>query len=100
MTVLKAKIGDKELEIWFAPSFSIKTNSKELELMLRSVEMEVFDPWELRFRKVKATRNIIDAYLIIENYKLRVPEMKITIEQAPELPNSFDQGTEFDPVEH
>lgn len=100
MTVLKAKFGEKRVEIWFAPSFSIKTNSKELELMLRSVEMELFDPWELRTRKVKATKSIIDAYLVIEQYKTKVPEMGIVIEQAPELPNSFDQGTELNPVEH
>lgn len=100
MTVLKATVGGKGVEIWFAPSFSIKTDSKELEVMLRSVEFETFDPFQLRFRKVKATKSLIDAYLVLFHYSQVVPEVGVVFKQTPELPNSFDEGTERNPVLH
>lgn len=98
--VLKATVGGVPVEIWFTPSFNIKTTSKDLEMLLRTVSMETFDPWELRMRKVKATKSIIDAYLVLDEYRVKVPELKITFEQAPELPNHFDNGTDKEPVLH
>ncbi|MBL5830872.1 hypothetical protein HV417_02175 [Bacillus sporothermodurans] len=98
--MIKATVGSVPVEIWFTPSFNIKTTDKRLELLLRNVSFEVFDPWETRMREVKATKSIIDAYLVLEEYRFKVPEMKITFEEAPELPNSFDQGSEENPVVH
>lgn len=100
MTVLKVDFGGVGVEIWFAPSFSIKTDSKELEVMLRSVEVEVFDPWTFKTRKVKATKGIREAYLVIQKYKDKVPEAKIKFLQIPELENSESKGTLESPVVH
>lgn len=98
--VLKATVGGEALEIWFTPSFNIKTTDKDLEMLLRTVSFEVFDPWEMRTRKVKATKSIKDAYLVLEEYRFKVPEMRIKFKEVPELPNSFDQGTDEEPVLH
>jgi hypothetical protein len=98
--VLKATVGGVPVEIWFTPSFNIKTTDKRLEMLLRGASFEVFDPWELRMRKVKATKSLRDAYLVLEDYSFKVPEMEITFEQAPELPNHFDKGTDENPVIH
>lgn len=88
------------MEIWFTPSFNIKTTDKKLEHMLRKVEFEVFDPWSLTVRKVKATKSIIDAYLVIEAFQAEVPEVGIKILQAPELPSHEDKGSKDYPVTH
>lgn len=100
MTVLKATVGGKGVEIWFTPSFNIKTDSKDLEVMLRRVEFVTFDPFQTSFRKVKATKSLIDAYLVLVHYSEVVPEVGIVFKQVPELPNSFDKGTEENPVVH
>jgi hypothetical protein len=98
--VLKATVGGIPVEIWFTPSFNIKTTDKQLELLLRNVELETFDPWEMRMRKVRATKSLNDAYLVLDEYRVKVPEMKITFQQAPEVPNHFDQGNDKEPVLH
>ena len=98
--VLKATIGGIPIEIWFTPSFNIKTTDKRIELLLRGAELEVFDPWELRKRNVKATKSLRDAYLLLDEYRLLVPEAGITFESVPELPNAFEQSTEEYPVVH
>jgi len=98
--VLKATVGGEALEIWFTPSFNIKTTDKDLEMILRTVSMEVFDPWEMRVRKVKATKSIKDAYLILEEYQFKVPELKIEFQQIPEIPTHLDNGTDEEPILH
>jgi hypothetical protein len=98
--VLKATIKGETVEVWFTPSFNIKTTDKDLEMILRNVEMELFDPWKMRVRKVKATKSLIDAYLILEEYQFKVPEMEIEFKQAPELPSHYDRGTDEEPVLH
>jgi hypothetical protein len=98
--MIKATVGGERVEIVFTPSFSIKTTDKDLEMLLRTASMEVFDPWELRLRKAKATKSLRDAYLVLEEYRLTVPEMKVTFEEAPEIPSHYDQGTEENPVIH
>lgn len=97
---LKATVGGEAVEIWFTPSFNIKTTDKRIEMLLRTVSLEVFDPWELRSRTVKATKSLRDAYLLLEEYSYRIPELKIKFEQAPELPNHFNDGTNDEPVVH
>jgi hypothetical protein len=96
--MIKAVVGGVPVHIWFTPSFNVKTNEKALELFLRSAELESFDPWEMRMRKVKATKSLHDAFLILEEYRVRVPELKITFEEAPEVPSSVALGTKEAPV--
>lgn len=98
--VLKATVGGEAVEIWFTPSFNIKTTDKSLEMLLRTVSMEVFDPWELRRRTVKATKSLKDAYLVLEEYRHTIPELKITFKQVPEVPNHFKDGTKEEPIVH
>lgn len=91
-----AEIGGDRVEIWFTPSFNIKTNNKELEFQLRGMEVEVFDPWRLRMRKVKATKGLNEAYLVLDYLSELLPELNIKITEYPKppaLPKSA-QGTE------
>ncbi|MBD1224803.1 hypothetical protein [Virgibacillus halodenitrificans] len=97
---LKAEIGGSPLEIWFSPQFNIKTQDKRIESFLRTITLEVFNPWELRVKNVRATRSIEEAYLILEELRFRMPKLDIQIKQAPELPNSYDQGSDNEPVIH
>jgi hypothetical protein len=90
--VLKATVGGVKLEVWFTPSFNIKTSDKALEMMLRTVELEEYDPWKQKMRNVKATRSLNDAYLVLEGYRWRVPTLEITYEQAPEVPSIKEEG--------
>ncbi|PEZ47036.1 hypothetical protein CN367_11760 [Priestia megaterium] len=96
--MLKADFGGVPVEIWFTPSFNIKTTDKRIELMLRNQEIEVFDPWSKMVRKAKATKSLQDAYLVIEEYRILVPEAKIKITQAPEVPSSTQYGTTENPA--
>lgn len=96
---LKATVGGETVEIWFTPSFNIKTTNKTLEVLLRGVELEVFDPWELRMRKAKATKSIRDAYLILEEYRIKVPELKIQFKEVPEL-ESYLSDDPKEPIVH
>lgn len=96
--MIKATIGGVGVEIWFTPSFNIKTTDKRIELMLRNQEVEVYDPLRKTVRKTKATKSLIDAYLVLEEYNSRVPELKITFEEKPEIPSSKDFGTENNPA--
>lgn len=96
--MLKATIGGVILEIWFTPSFNIKTTSKDLEFQLRNLELEVYDLWSGRLRKVKATKGLIEAYLIVDKLSLLVPELNIKITEGPELPS--ETGTEENPALH
>jgi hypothetical protein len=98
--VLKATIGGVAVEIWFTPSFNIKTTDKRIEMLMRTAELEVFDPWKMKTRKVKATKSLNDAYLVLEEFRATIPELKISFKQAPEVPNYFNKGTKEEPVLH
>jgi hypothetical protein len=97
--MIKATIGGEPLEIWFTPSFNIKTTNKEIDFQLRNLELEVFDLWSLRSRVVKATKGEIEAYLILDKLKDLLPELNIEITEYPELPNS-EAGSEDNPTLH
>jgi hypothetical protein len=81
-------MGGERVEIWFAPSFSIKTNDKRLDLMFRHQTVEAYDPIQKRVRPMRASKSILEAYYIVEEYKARVPELNIEIEEAPALEDS------------
>jgi hypothetical protein len=92
---VKAELGGEQLEIWFTPSFNIKTTDKEIEFLLRGMEYEVFDPWSLRMRKVKATKGLNEAYLVLDYLNELLPELKIKITEHPRppaLPKSAQEG--------
>lgn len=92
---VKAELGGERLEIWFSPSFNIKTTDKEIEFILRGMEYEVFDPWTLRMRKVKATKGLREAYLVLDYLSELLPELKIKITEYPKppaLPESVLEG--------
>lgn len=93
--MVKAKFGGYPLEIWFTPSFNIKTTDKRIEQLIRSLEMEAYDPWEMRTRKVKATRSLRDAYLLLDACKTYVPELEVEIKQAPKLPTVEREGKDI-----
>lgn len=95
---VKATVGGVPVEVWFTPSFNIKTTDKRLEQLLRVAKVETFDPWRKQVRTVKATRSLRETYLVLEEYRLRVPEMKIEIEEHPEVPKNTDKGTDEEPV--
>lgn len=97
---LKATIGGTPVEVFFTPSLNIKTTDKRIEQMLRETELEVFDPWEMRLRTAKVSNSLRDAYLIIDEYRQKVPEVEIKITEAPEVPSSEDQGTDKNPIVH
>lgn len=97
--MVKATVGGVGVEIWFTPSFNIKTDSKEFELILRHAEYEVFDPWRMKLRTVKATKGEREAYMVLEHLRLMVPELAVTFKETPELPSSVDQGTEENPIQ-
>ena len=84
--MIKATILGEELEIWFTPSFNIKTTDKRIERILRTLEVNVFDHWETRMRRVKATKGEKEAFLVLLELSYKLPEFKIKITKAPELP--------------
>lgn len=96
--MIKATVGGERVEIWFTPSFNIKTTSKELELLLRGAELEVFDPWSKLIRTVKATKGEREAYLLLDEYRQLLPELKIKFSEAPEVPSSTVFGTKESPA--
>jgi hypothetical protein len=98
--VLKVDFGGVPVEIWFTPSFNIKTADKRVEELLRRAELEVFDPWEMRRRKARVTKSLRDAFLVIDEYAMKVPELKISFKEAPKVENHFDRGTNESPVLH
>jgi hypothetical protein len=97
--MLKAVIGEIELEVWFTPSFNIKTNSKQMEQLLRNAEFTVFDPWLMTMRKTKATKSIESTYLVLEQMSITTG-VKVKYKETPELPSHYDLGTEENPVLH
>lgn len=90
--MLKATLGGVPVHIWFTPSFNIKTTDKRVEQMMRTVELESFDPWEMRMRKVKATKSLRDAYLVLEEYRVRIPELEVEFQERPELESITEEG--------
>jgi hypothetical protein len=96
--MVKAIYGGIPVEVWFTPSFNIKTTDKRVEMLFRNAEIEAFDPWKKRVRKVRPTKSEIDAYLFIEEMRVRVPELKIEIKEAPPVPTSVEEGTNDNPV--
>jgi hypothetical protein len=96
--MVKAICGGKQVEIWFTPSFNIKTEDKRLEMLFRNAEIEAFDPWRKVIRKVKPTKSEIDTYLFIEEMRVRVPELEIEVKEAPPVPTSADEGAKDNPV--
>jgi hypothetical protein len=87
-------MGGVRVEIWFSPSFSIKTTDKRIELMFRNQTVEAYDPIQKRVRPCRASRSILEAYMVVEEYKNRVPELNIEIHEAPEMPSSVIYETE------
>lgn len=96
--MLKFEIGGVPVEIWFAPSFSIKTTDKTVEMFFRTTSMTTYDPIEKRMRLVRPSRSEYDAYLYLEELKMRCPEVKIKIKETPPLPTSVAEGTRDSPV--
>ena len=92
MTV-RAEIGGVRLEVWFTPSFNIKTERKDLEQLLRSMEFEVFDIWELRTRRIKATKGERECFLVLDYLRDLFPDMKIKITEHP-LPEGLPEEQE------
>lgn len=90
--MLKFNYGGYPVEIWFTPSFNIKTTDKRIEMLFRNSETDAFDPWKMKVRKVKPTKSEIDAYLFVEEIRMTIPELKIEIEKAPEVPSSVEKG--------
>jgi hypothetical protein len=90
--MVKASIHGVELEIFFTPSFNIKTTDKRVEQLLRTSEVEVFDPWKMKVRKVKATKGVREAYLVLEHFRVIVPEANIKIHEMPELQRVQEEG--------
>ena len=101
MTV-RATVGGVPVEIWFTPSFNIKTGGDlDLEFQLRNLELEVYDLWELRTRKVKATGGEREAALVLSQLQRLLPELNIKITEAPELPQvAPEEQTEENPALH
>lgn len=96
--MIKCTFAGVPVQIWFTPSFNIKTTDERIEAMLRNQTVEAFDPWLTLVRPCKATRSLRDAYLVLEHYRLTVPEAKIHFEEAPEVPSSTQFGTEDAPA--
>jgi hypothetical protein len=90
--MLKASIHGVELEIYFTPSFNIKTTDKRVEQLLRTSEVTTFDPWKMKMRKVKATKGIREAYMVLEHFRVIVPEANIKIHEKPELQSAKEEG--------
>ncbi|MDQ0418609.1 hypothetical protein J2Z48_002812 [Croceifilum oryzae] len=53
--MIRANYGGKQVEIWFTPSFNIRTEDKRLEMLFRTAEIEAFDPWQKVIQKVEGT---------------------------------------------
>jgi hypothetical protein len=96
--MLKFSIGEVRAEIWFSPSFNIKCTDKRIELMLRNQSLECYDPVSKKVRMVKATRSLEDAHLLLETYKVLVPEANIQIHEAPQPVSSTEFGTSEAPA--
>lgn len=84
--MLKFTIQGEGVEIWFTPSFNLKTTSNELAAELKSFELDVFDIKQTAMRKVKAQQGEWEAYLLFSELALRYPKLNITFEITPELP--------------
>jgi hypothetical protein len=98
--MLKFTMGGVPVEIWFTPSFNIKTTDKRIELMLRNQSIETYDPVRKTIRPVRASRSLHDAFLMIEEYKVRVPELNIEYTETPEFKTSVaePEGTTDSPI--
>lgn len=89
--MLKLTVQGEGVEIWFTPSFNIKTTSKELEFAVRSWEVDAFDPKQTAIRKVKAQQGEWEAYLLFTEIAIRIPELNIKFKKVPETP-TFPAG--------
>jgi hypothetical protein len=98
--MLKFTMGGVPVEIWFTPSFNIKTTDKRIELMLRNTTIETYDPVRKTIRPVRATKSLHDAFLLVEEYKVRVPELDIQYSEVPEVISSIaePEGTADSPI--
>lgn len=83
--MLKATVQGEGLEIWFTPSFNIKCTDREFAILLRQMEVEVFDPHQTRRRVTKIDKSEWDAYLILAQLKVEFPKLNIQITEHPEL---------------
>lgn len=90
MTV-RAEIGGIGVEIWFTPSFNIKTTDTEMAFMLRELEIEVFDVHATKMRTVKVTKGEWEAYLVLEQLRLENPALNIKITEKPTV-ETFPAG--------
>ncbi|QCK84062.1 hypothetical protein E5Z46_18775 [Geobacillus kaustophilus NBRC 102445] len=96
--MLKFTFGGVPVEIWFAPSFSIKTTDKRIEMLFRKAKIETYDPLKKKIREVRPSRSEFEAYLYLEEIKNRVPELKIELEEYPPLPTSRDKENKDAPI--
>lgn len=95
--MLKATVQGEGLEIWFTPSFNIKCTDREFAIMLRELEMEVFDPYKTKIKRTKIDKSEWDAYLILSQLSVEFPKLKIKITEHPKLesePEENDKGKE------
>ena len=83
--MLKATIDGEGLEIWFTPSFNIKSTDRELAHYLRQLEMEVFDPYKTKIKRTKIDKSEWDAYLILAQLSIEFPKLNIKIIEHPKL---------------
>jgi hypothetical protein len=71
--------------VQFTPSLKIKTTDKRLELMLRSYSCEVYDPIQKTLRVAKLSKSLYEAYLVLEEMRILLPEAQIEFKQTPEF---------------
>lgn len=93
--MLKFTFGGVPVEIWFSPSFNIKTTDKRIEMLFRKTSITTYDPITKQFRLVKPTNSELDAYLYLEELKIRVPELEIDIKESPSIPSSQGEQKEI-----
>lgn len=84
--MIKATVGGIPVEIWFTPSFNIKTTSKELEQELRRATLRAYNPWSGSMETVRVTKGLQEAYTFLVQLNEEIPQLKITFSEAPELP--------------
>lgn len=84
--MVKAEVGGVAVEMWFTPSFNIKTTSKEVEQELRRASLRAYDPWQTRMREVKVTQGEREAYIFLTELKETIPALKVKLIEFPPLP--------------
>lgn len=85
---LEVEIAGERAKIAFVPSLKITAQSKDVEFMLKTIELDGYNPFSGKIERLRLSKSLEQAYVCLEILKSNLPEMNIrVISGAPELEN-------------